>query len=111
MEIILPPKEIFQNEGTEPVDMIGRTTVVFKALNIEFPAIEDGGGILIHYEGCKYPKKGWPTQDGTWANNIVKRQTIALATMLKNKGVLLPAVGFMITPWKYRPLETLKVLW
>jgi hypothetical protein len=99
MQIIEPPKEIFDRPEITPQDLVGRTTVVFKALRIEYPA---DGGILIHYEGCKYPKKGWPTQDGTWANNIVKRQTLLLIKMLSNKGITLPAVGFFFTPWKYK---------
>ena len=99
MEIIQPPKEIFDKPEITPVDMIGRSTVVFKAIRVDFPKDE---GIYIYFEGCKYPKKGWPTQDGTWANNIVKRQTILLAQILKNKGVILPAMGFALTPWKYK---------
>ena len=99
MQIIEPPKEIFDKPEVTPVDMVGRSTVVFKAIRVDFPKDE---GIYIYYEGCKYPKKGWPTQDGTWANNMVKRQTIALATMLKNKGIFLPAIGFALTPWKYK---------
>lgn len=99
MEIIHPPKEIFDRPTLTPVDMVGRSTVVFKATRIEFP---EDGGILIHYEGCKYPKKGWPTQDATWANNIAKRQTLMMAMSLQSKGIILPAIGFVLTPWKYK---------
>jgi hypothetical protein len=99
MEIIQPPKEIFDKPDITPVDMVGRTTVVFKATRIEFP---EEGGILIHYEGCKYPKKGWPTQDGVWANNMVKRQTLMMIMTLRSRGIFLPAIGFALTLWKYK---------
>ncbi len=60
------------------------------------------GGILQHYAGCLYPRKCFPFHEATYATDIVKRYCMTLILSLAQKEMILPMIGFILTPWKFK---------
>lgn len=94
--IMSPAKEVF--EGASAIDSThivqGRRFFIFD--RAEYPS---EGGILVHYRGMPYPRKGFPTPEAVWKNDIVKRMYRTVLSTLGSKDMLLPAIGFVLTPW------------
>lgn len=77
--IILPPRFVFEDDGlyvgtqnAHPEDPNVKNLPV--AIGVEFPK---DGGILMHMENCKYPKKGWPFRDALLTIDALKRFIIS----------------------------------
>jgi len=60
------------------------------------------GGMFSYYYGAVYPRKGHPYPEAIYANNIVKRLFLTLVMPLADKAIILPALGFLLVPFKYK---------
>lgn len=60
------------------------------------------GGMLRLFKGVKHPAKGFPFPPAFYGINGAKRITLNMAKMAASKDMVLPIVGFLITPKKYK---------
>ena len=96
-KIVLPPRELFKNQKSRLRDKIGGSDYHY---DLERAEVITGKGSRLYFKGMKFPIKGWPYKEATFVCNIVKRQTMMVALSLANKNILLPAIGFLCTPFK-----------
>lgn len=94
-----PPDELFENSRLKPEGqvMIQGTPTVYEWDFGEYPP---RGGIYCHYKGVPFPRKGFVYPEAVWACNIVKRITRTLVAGFSSKDIVLPALGFILTPFK-----------
>ena len=115
-QIVLPPREVFQypkpetDIGGDPVAYLdGKRKQMggFEAQNWIETVCPPEGGIYSYHEGDPYPRKGHTYLEAVESNNTVKRITLTMVLPLASKEMALPALGFMLTPykWKIRLLE------
>ncbi len=60
------------------------------------------GGIYVFYKGHPYPKKGFPFPAAVQAADVMKRITRTAIEAISGKEMILPALGFMLLPWKFK---------
>lgn len=56
------------------------------------------GGILCHYKGMKYPKKGFPYPEAVLAGNMLKKNFKTVLSVV-SKATAIPIAVFAILPW------------
>ncbi len=78
LSIPYPPETIFENRNVADT-MLGEGTPTFMLDHFEYPS---SGGILVHIQGAKFPKKGFPFPEGVWAINLAKKFFVALLKIL-----------------------------
>lgn len=59
-----------------------------------------GGGVAIQFQGCLYPRYGFPFEEATYACDIVKRNLMNLVMTLSSRKLWLSHLGFLVLPWK-----------
>ncbi len=94
-----PPKHLFESEHVIEVSHLGDGTAFNIAERIDYPP---EGGIYVYYKGMPFPKKGYPTPEASWMNDVVKRVSVFLLRSIGNKDMLLPAIAFSVLPWKLK---------
>lgn len=99
MSAAYPPQEVFlssqgMNQAHEVVKSGLQTFILEK---VECPK---EGGMYQYLQGLLYPRKGFPFPEFIWTLNSVKKMSLIFTFGIVNKNMLLPAIGFALTPWK-----------
>lgn len=100
MVTFVPPSEIFQippQSATERMAQGGYSLDGFEKLTRS-----ESGGMLSHYAGHPFPRKGMIYPEGVLANNQVKRITLALFMPLAGRELIFAAAGLLLTPWRWK---------
>lgn len=98
-DVVLPERHIYEGSG-ETIDRVIRPTQRFNVFDhAEYP---EDGGILVHYQGMLYPKKGFPTPDSSAAVNLFKKIMLAFFQIGGKKDMLLPILSIAILPWSLK---------
>lgn len=94
-----PSQEIFASHvgGNAAYEVIKNGTQTFVFDHVDYP---EEGGILLYLQGLLYPRKGFPFPEAIFALNCVKKTTLVFVFGFTNPAMLLPAIGFVLTPWK-----------
>lgn len=82
-EIPHPPAQIFENDP----DILKKTPTLLEIDFVEFPK---EGGILIHYKGHPFPKKGFPYPEAVESVCDVKRVIVAFMTFVSKARIFAP---------------------
>jgi len=96
---VTPPEAVFERPPVGPEARLYRSGAKMHIFTGKITVPEEGG-LNLHFKGLPYPKKGFAYPEAAMAINTVKRQTIMLASMLGDKNLLLPAIVFMLFPYK-----------
>lgn len=102
----LPP-EVFLNQARTAVDQTLAVPTISPIM--EELILPPDGGIYVKYQGIPFLKKGFPYPAAIAAVNEVKRLTMFF-TSFASKEMLLPALGFIVLPFKYKLRLTEKML-
>lgn len=94
--ILQPDERIFKNSKNQVERILGERQAIFITERIEYTL----QGTLRFNLLAKFPEKGFPTPERIAAVNIVKRITLSLLMPLASKEIILPLVGFVLTPYK-----------
>ncbi len=98
--IIRPPAIFYEQAITNPADqtVAAQKNVTYLTERIEATP----NGIMRYNKGMLFPEKGWPTPEAMWNCNIVKRVLMGALLGLLHQYNILPIIGFIFTPWKYK---------
>lgn len=103
--IVRPDPKMFDRQDVAPGILYkGARFHVFE--RAEYPA---DGGILCHYKGMKYPKKGFPYPEAVMAVNMLKKN-LKTALSVVGKATVIPLVVFAILPWGMKKKALARVL-
>ncbi len=103
-----PPQHLFAGDHVIDSSHLGNGTVFNIAERVDYPP---EGGIYVYYKGMPFPKKGFPTPEASWMNDIVKRVSVFLLRSIGSKDMLLPAMAFAVLPWKMKLRTIDKVIY
>lgn len=98
MGLVLPPNEVF----LYPRLPIEGTMGGYSAQNWIRTECPPSGGMFAYYLEHPHPRKGHTYPQACEANNTVKRLTIGAFMTFAHKTALMPALGFLVTPWKWK---------
>lgn len=86
---------IKQSVPTDPNARVLRYINVFERITVP-----EDGGILRHYAGLKYPRKGFPFPEAINAIDIVKAYTMSVLYTVGQKELKWSILGFVFLSWK-----------
>lgn len=69
MHYLTPPDDLFININAKNEKVVEGGNF-FEFEKVEYP---ESGGILMYFQGCMFPRKGFPFPEGMWAVNGIKR--------------------------------------
>lgn len=102
-----PPQGVLQGKHIIEDSLVTAGQFYHIAERIEYP---ENGGILIHYKGMPFPKKGYPFPEAVFANDNQKHITRFLIGIFEGKETILPLIVFALLPWKLKFKKIEKIL-
>ncbi len=100
-QIVQPPQSIFKAQDVRKRVVPSQTVIadftMYQFQRADFP---EKGGILIWFEDCPFPAKGFPTPQAIYACNISKRFFKRGMDALMSKNMTFPLLGFLLSPKK-----------
>ncbi len=104
MGVIYPPKEVFEIDPSgQPQTTFERIAPIGTGIHGWVKTVcPPEGGMLMYDSGLLEPIKGHPYVEAIESNNFVKRVTLMLLMPLGSKEMVLPALGFVLLPWKWK---------
>lgn len=89
----------FENNGSSNFQENDQGAYHFILEKVVAPA---QGGILRYYKDCKYPVKNFPFFEAMYAMDVVKKYTMTFINTFAMKEMILPMLGYVILPNKYK---------
>lgn len=83
--------------ATDMVTPLGVKHPIFE--RVEAP---EEGGIFAYFRGMPYPRKGFPTPEAVYANDVVKRFIMSGVHLLGSRALILPMAVFALLPWNMK---------
>lgn len=106
MTLVLPPNEVFI---TPPAPLV-QTQGGYGTYGWIRDVCPEEGGLFAYYVSEPYPRKGHTYPEAVEANNIIKRLTIGNLVSLASKEAIVPGIGFLLLPWKWKIQWVEKIL-
>lgn len=106
MALVLPPNEVFQ---VPPAPLVN-TQGGYGTWGWIKDVCPESGGLFSHYQSEPYPRKGHTYPEAIEANNIFKKLTIGSLVSLAVPQAILPGIGFLLLPWKFKVKWLEKIL-
>ncbi len=97
--VLRPLQSAFEGEHVVGTSILGQGQKFHIFERVDYP---ESGGIYVYYRGLPYPKKGFPYPEAIWMNDILKKNLRLIIDLVGQKAMVLPAIGLMLTPWKYK---------
>lgn len=98
IQIPYPDSKIFKYQ--QSIQAPARSVVQSQAMFI-LERVDYENGIFAYFKGCPFPQKGFPFPEALYAVNAIKRITIEGIKSI-GKYDILPIIGFIFTPKKYK---------
>lgn len=95
--VAIPPQELFETKNAIDQSLLNPGQIFNLYERVEYPP---EGGIYIYFKGIPYPRKGFPTPEAVYNNDLIKRFTLTMVSMVADKAMILPMAMIALMPWK-----------
>lgn len=101
LQVFVPPTEVFEIPVKPPTERLLESTNPVGEVTGKATRSKDGE-LLTEMDGFPHPRKGCAYKEALVANAKVKRRTLTAFAPFAHKAMLLPALGFLISPFKWK---------
>ena len=98
--VIMPDQGVF--DTTQSVFETSLIQQGFKYNVYDRTEYPESGGIYVYYKGLPYPRKGFPYPEAVWANDVMKRITLAIFKSIVMKETIVVLLVTALLPWKIK---------